>query len=162
MRHRKKNRKPLILIVVSVLVILVLCIVFFFPLNNVLRNVTGNDTASDKVVKSELVKKVKSKKTGDSAKDEKIDRAASVLGKKKMSQIISAASSQQKTADLIQDSSSLSKEQSQKAAQEIFTNDSYSGLRNAVSDGNWYQAYQQYQKLSDNGQLNQLRQDISQ
>ncbi|PMD67967.1 hypothetical protein [Companilactobacillus nuruki] len=162
MRHRKKNRKPLILIVVSVLVILVLCIVFFFPLNNVLRNVTGNDTASDKVVKSELVKKVKSKKTGDSAKDEKIDRAASVLGKKKMSQIISAASSQQKTADLIQDSSSLSKEQSQKAAQEIFTNDSYSGLRNAVSDGNWYQAYQQYQKLSNNGQLNQLRQDISQ
>lgn len=162
MRHRKKNRKPLILIVVSVLVILALCIVFFFPLNNVLRNVTGNDTASDKVVKSELVKKVKSKKTGDSAKDEKIDRAASVLGKKKMSQIISAASSQQKTADLIQDSSSLSKEQSQKAAQEIFTNDSYSGLRNAVSDGNWYQAYQQYQKLSNNGQLNQLRQDISQ
>lgn len=162
MRHRKKNRKPLILIVVSVLVILVLCIVFFFPLNNVLRNVTGNDTASDKVVKSELVKKVKSKKTGDSAKDEKIDRAASVLGKKKMSQIISAASSQQKTADLIQDSSSLSKEQSQKAAQGIFTNDSYSGLRNAVSDGNWYQAYQQYQKLSNNGQLNQLRQDISQ
>jgi hypothetical protein len=137
-------------------------VVFFFPLNNVLRNVTGNDTASDKVVKSELVKKVKARKTGDPTKDEKIDRAASVIGKKKMSQIMSAANNQKQAANLIESSSSLSKQQSQKAAQEIFTNDSYTGLRNAISSGNWYQAYEQYQKLSNNGEIDQLRQDINQ
>ncbi|KRN98910.1 hypothetical protein [Companilactobacillus kimchiensis] len=162
MRHRKSNKKPIIITIVSILVVLVLCIVFFFPLNNVLRNATGKDTASDKVVKSELVKKVKSRKTGDVAKDEKIDRAASVLNKKKMSQIMSAADNQKQAADLIENSSSLTKDQSEKAAQEIFSNDNYSGLRQAISDGNWYQAYQQYQKLSDNGQLNQLQQDINQ
>ena len=138
MRHRRKNRKPLIITIVSIIVVLVLGVVFFFPLNNALRNVTGQDTASDKVVKSELVKKVKAKKTGDPAKDEKIDRAASVLGKKKMSQIMSAAKDQQKAASLIQSSSSLTKAQSQKAAQEIFSNSSYAGLRNSISDGNWY------------------------
>jgi len=162
MRHSKKNRKPLVITIVSILVILVLCVVFFFPLNNVLRNATGKDTASDKVVKSELVKKVKSKKTGDASKDAKIDRAAKVLDKKQMSQIMAAANNQEKAANLIESSSSLTKDQSQKAAQEIFTNDSYSGLRNAISSGNWYQAYQQYQKLSNNGQLNQLQQDINQ
>jgi hypothetical protein len=124
--------------------------------------VTGNDTASDKVVKSELVKKVKARKTGDPTKDEKIDRAASVIGKKKMSQIMSAANNQKQAANLIESSSSLSKQQSQKAAQEIFTNDSYTGLRNAISSGNWYQAYEQYQKLSNNGEIDQLRQDINQ
>lgn len=162
MRHRKRSKKPLIITLVSILVILVLCVVFFFPLNNMLRNVTGQDTASDKVVKSELVKKVKSKKTGDPKKDEKIDRAASILGKKKMSQIMSAAGDQQKAANLIESSSSLSKSQSEKAAQEIFTNDNYSELRSAISDGDWYAAYKQYQKLSGDGQLNQLQQDINQ
>lgn len=163
MRHQKKNKKSLILIIImSLLILVALCVVFFFPLNNMLRSATGNDTPSDKVVKSELVKKVKARKTGDVKKDEKIDRAASVLGKKKMSEIISAANSENKTATLIEDSSSLSKEQSQKAAQEMFSNDEYSGLRTAISNGNWYQAYQQYQKLSDNGELNQLRQDINQ
>lgn len=162
MRHSKKNKKPLIITLLSIVVILVLCVVFFFPLNNTIRNVTGNDTASDKVVKSELVKKVKSKKNGDPTRDKKIDRAASALSDKKMSQIMSAADNQQKAANLIADSSSLSKEQSQKAAQEIFSNDKYSGLRSAISDGNWYQAYQQYQKLSNDGELNQLQQDISQ
>jgi len=162
MRHRRKNRKPLIITLVSIVVILILCVVFFFPLNNVLRITTGNDTASDKAVKSELVKKVKSRKTGDPAKDKKIDRAATVLNKKKMSQIMAAANDQSKAANMIESSSSLTKDQSQKAAQEIFTNDSYSGLRDAISSGNWYQAYQQYQKLSNNGQLNQLQQDINQ
>lgn len=163
MRHTKKSKKPLIItIIVAVLAVLVLCVVFFFPLNNALRNATGNDTASDKVVKSELVKKVKSRKTGDPATDKKIDRAASVIGKKKMSQIMSAANNQKQAANLIENSSSLSKTQSQKAAQEIFTNDSYSGLRSAISNGNWYQAYQQYQKLSNDGEINQLRQDINQ
>jgi len=162
MRHSKKNKKPLIITLISIVVILVLCVAFFFPLNNFLRNATGNDTASDKVVKSELVKKVKSKKTGDPAKDEKIDRAASVLGKKKMSQIMSAADDQDQAASLIESSSSLSKNQSQKAAQEIFTNDNYDGLRAAIGKGNWYQAYQQYQKLSEDGQLNQLQQEINQ
>lgn len=162
MRHRKKSKKPLIIVLVSIVVILVLCVVFFFPLNNAIRNITGNDTASDKVVKSELVKKVKSKKNGDPKRDEKIDRAASILDKKKMSEIMSAANDQEKAADLIEDSSSLSKEQSQKAAQEIFSNNDYSGLRKAVSDGDWYQVYQQYQKLSNNGDLGQLQQNISQ
>lgn len=161
MRHRKGNKKPFVITIVAILVVLILCVVFFFPLNNALRNMTGNDTASDKVVKSELVKKVKSRKTGDPTKDKKIDRAASVLDKKKMSQIMSAASDQNKAATLIQDSSSLTKEQSQKAAQEIFNDDSYSDLRSAISNGNWYQAYQQYQKLSESGQLSQLQQDIN-
>lgn len=160
MRHQKKTKKPLVLTIIISL--LVLCVVFFFPLNNMLRSATGNDTPSDKAVKSELVKKVKARKTGDPKKDEKIDRAASVLGKKKMSEIMSAADSQDKTATLIEDSSALTKEQSQKAAQEIFSNDEYSGLRTAINNGNWYQAYQQYQKLSNNGELNQLQQDINQ
>jgi len=161
MRHRKTNRKPLIITIVSIVVILVLCVVFFFPLNNLIRNVTGNDTASDKVVKSELVKKVKAKKNGDPKRDEKIDRAAKVLDKKKMSQIMSAANDQNQAANLIENSSSLSKEQAQKATQEIFSNDAYNGLRKSISAGNWYQAYQQYQKLSDDGEINQLQQDIN-
>jgi len=162
MRHRRKNRKPLVITIFSILIILILGVVFFFPLNNMLRSATGNDTASDKVVKSELVKKVKARKTGDPTKDEKIDRAASVIDKKKMSEIMSAANNQDKAATLIEDSSSLSKTQSQKAAQEIFSNDNYSGLRDSISKGDWYQAYQQYQKLSSDGDLTQLQQDINQ
>lgn len=162
MRHRRSNKKPLVITLIAIVVILILGVVFFFPLNNTIRNITGNDTASDKVVKSELVKKVKSKKNGNPKRDEKIDRAASILGKKKMSEIMSAANDQKKTAALIEDSSSLSKEQSQKAAQEIFSNSDYTPLRKAVSDGNWYQAYQQYQKLSDDGALNQLQKAIGQ
>jgi len=73
MRHRKKSKKPLILtIICAIVVLLILCVVFIFPLNNMLRSVTGNDTPGDKAVKSELVKRVKSKKTGDSTKDKRL------------------------------------------------------------------------------------------
>lgn len=163
MRHSKKRRGiPVGLIIVSVVVILVLCAVFFFPLNNALRNVTGNDTASDKVVKSELVKKVKSKKTGDSKKDAEVSQAATILGKKRMSQLMDAAKNQQKAADLIHDTSSLSQAKSEDAAKEIFSNSDYNGIRNAISNGNWYQAYSQYQKLSNNGELTELQQELGQ
>lgn len=162
MRNRKNKKRLILSVSLTVVALIVLGIIFFFPLNNFLRSATGNDTPSDKVVKSELVKKVKSKKTGDPKNDEKIDRAASILDKKKMSEIISAAKSENKTANLISDSSSLSKTQSQKAAQVIFSNSEYDGLRNAISDGNWYQAYQQYQKLSNDGALNQLQKAIGQ
>ena len=111
MRNRKNKKRLILSVSLTVVALIVLGIIFFFPLNNFLRSVTGNDTPSDKVVKSELVKKVKSKKTGDPKNDEKINRAASILGKKKMSEIISAAKSENKTANLISDSSSLSKTQ---------------------------------------------------
>ncbi|WP_334333677.1 MULTISPECIES: hypothetical protein [unclassified Companilactobacillus] len=162
MRNRKNKKRLILTISLVVVALIVLGIIFFFPLNNFLRSATGNDTPSDKVVKSELVKKVKSKKTGDSKTDKKIDRAASFLGKKKMSEIIAASKSEDKTANLIADSSSLTETQSKKAAQEIFSNSEYDGLRNAISDGNWYQAYQQYQKLSNDGALNQLQKTIGQ
>ncbi|WP_125709428.1 hypothetical protein [Companilactobacillus zhongbaensis] len=162
--HRKQNSKKQTVFysILAIVVVLVLCVIFFFPINNAIRNATGNDTASDKMVKSELAKKIKDRKTGDPKADEKIDKSARILEGVKMSEIMKAANNQQSAAKLIEKTSSMSPEASQKAAQEIFTNPQFDQIRQSMSDGDWVKTYQNYQDLSKNGSIGTLRQELGQ
>lgn len=161
-KAKKSKKKAILLSLLTVIVIIVLCVVFFFPINNTIRNATGQDTPSDKLVKDELVKKIKSKGETDPKNAKKIDKYADKLNKTKMSTIMKAANNQEEAAQLIEQSSDLSKSASEKAAKEIFTNDKYQGIRSALSNGDWVQTYQQYQKLSNDGSISQLKQSINQ
>ena len=164
MRHRRARRKKKIIwsIILGIVLLLVLAVVFFFPLNNTVRNITGNDTPTDQVVKSQLVKRVEAEKNGDASHDKKITEAAQALEATKMSTVMSAADNQKQAAQLIQDSSSLSKTQSQQTAKELFTNDKYATLRSDIASGDWYSAYNEYKKLSDDGAITALKNNLNQ
>lgn len=141
-----------------IIIVVITCgILFFTPINNAWRSISGNDTPTDSVIKNELVKKINARKTGDPTQDKKIQQAADQMKNTKMSTVISAANNEDKAAQLIQQTSSLSAPEAQKVAHEIFTNSKYTPLRASLSSGNWVQVYQQYQILSKNGSLNDLK-----
>ncbi|WP_125770710.1 hypothetical protein [Companilactobacillus furfuricola] len=162
--HRKprNKKKSIFYVILGIVVVLVLGVIFFFPINNAIRSATGNDTPSDKLVKNELAKKIEAKKTGDPNADKKIDQSAKKLKGIKMSEIMQAAKDQQSAAKLIQRSSSLSPQASQKAAQELFNDPKFNGIRESLSTGDWVKTYQEYQDLSKDGSINQLQQDLGQ
>lgn len=160
--HKKSHKKAIWLTLATLLVLIVLGVVFFFPLNNTFRSISGgNDTASDKLVKNELIKKVDSTKNGDLAHDKRVDKAAADLKKTKMSDIIDAANNQDKAATMLRQNSSLTSDQANAAAKKIFSDSKYDGLRQAVNSGNWYSAYNQYKTLSNDGSLTELKNSIS-
>ncbi|WP_125764996.1 hypothetical protein [Companilactobacillus hulinensis] len=160
--HKKSHKKAIWITLITIIVLIILGVVFFFPLNNAMRSVSGgNDTPSDKVVKNELVKKVSSTKNGDAEHDKKVEKAAAALKATKMSDIIKSANSEPDAAKLLQQNSSLSSSESKAAAKTIFSDSKYDGLRQAVSDGNWYSAYNQYKTLSSDGSLTNLKNSIS-
>jgi hypothetical protein len=163
MHSAKKNKKhPVLYSILGIVVLIILGIVFFVPINNGIRSATGNDTPTDKVIKDQLVKKVKAGKTGSPEEDAKIDKSAAALDKTKMSKIMAAANDKAQAAKLIQESSNLSQPASEKAADEIFSNSKFDSIRSAMSDGDWYKVYSQYQDLSGNGTLSQLKQSVGQ
>ncbi|APX71784.1 hypothetical protein M5C72_01165 [Companilactobacillus allii] len=160
--HKKSHKKAIWITLITILVLIVLGIVFFFPLNNAVRNISGgNDTPSDKVVKSELVKKVSSTKNGNAKHDANVEKAATALKATKMSTIVNSANNESDAAKLLQKNSTLSSSESKAAAKTIFSDSKYDGLRQAVSSGNWYSAYNQYKTLSNDGSLTSLRDSIS-
>ncbi|WP_125588959.1 hypothetical protein [Companilactobacillus jidongensis] len=160
--HKKSHKKAIWITLTTILVLIFLGIVFFFPLNNTVRSISGgNDTPSDKVVKNELIKKVDSTKNGDLKHDQKVDKATKALKKTKMSDIIQAANNQKKAASLLKKNTALTSSQADSATKKIFSDSKYNSLRQSVSNGNWYSAYKQYRTLSDNGALTKLKNSIS-
>lgn len=162
--HRVKTSKKKIFgfSILGIVVVLILGVIFFVPINNGIRSATGNDTPTDKLIKDELVKKVKSKKTGDPKHDENVDKYAGKLKGTKMSTIMKAANNEEEAAELIHQSSSLSESASKKAAKALFSDEKYDGIRKSMSEGNWVETYSQYQKLNSDGSISQLRQTIGQ
>ncbi|AKP67737.1 hypothetical protein [Companilactobacillus ginsenosidimutans] len=159
---KKSKKKPVLFTILGIVLILVLGVVFFVPLNNATRSATGSDTPTDRLIKHELVKKVKSNKTGDPDQDAKVDKYADKLQETKMSEIMAAANNQAKAAKLIQSTSNLSKPAADKAAQEIFTNNKFNSIRSSMSQGDWVQTYLQYRTLSKDGTLSALKQNVNQ
>lgn len=159
--HKKSHKKAIWITIITVLVLIVLGVIFFFPLNNAVRNISGNDTPSDKLVKSELVKKVSSTKNGNAKHDAKVEKAEAALKDTKMSDIVKSANNESDAAKLLQKNSTLSSSESNAAAKTIFSDSKYDGLRQAINDGNWYSAYNQYKTLSNDGSLTSLRDSIS-
>ncbi|MFD1417791.1 hypothetical protein [Companilactobacillus keshanensis] len=158
----KSHKKGIILTLVTILVLIILCIVFFFPINNTIRNISGgNDTASDKLVKDELVKKVESTRNGDLQHDKKVSEVSEKLKNTKMSDIMKSAGNQSKAAKTLNENTTLSSSDSKKVAKEVFSNSKYAGLRKSVGDGNWYSAYNQYRSLSNDGSITELKNSIS-
>lgn len=78
-----------------------------------------------------------------------------------MSDIIQAANNQKKAASLLQKNSALTSSQANAATKAIFSNSKYNGLRQSVSNGNWYSAFKQYKALSNDGSLTKLKNSIS-
>lgn len=163
-RHMKKSHKKRIwIIVVSVIALIAIGIIFFFPINNTVRDISGgNDTASDKLVKDELAKRIEATKTGDPKHDDKVNKAVDDLKKTRMSDIMKAAENQNKAATELHNNTSLSSSESKKVAKEIFSNSKYDKLRQSVNDGDWYSAYSQYKSLSNNGSIDELKNSLSQ
>lgn len=158
---KKSKKKPILLAILGIIVVLALCVIFFVPINNAIRSATGNDTPTDTVVKDQLVKRIKANKTGQPQHDANVDKYADKLSDTKMATIMNAAKTEQGTAKLLNSSTTLGPQKSQRIAKEMFTNDKYEGLRTAMSNGNWVQAYNQYQKLSKDGSLTELRSGYS-
>lgn len=150
-RSKHKRRWPRVLaILLGIIVVLgILLVVFFTPLNNTYRSVTGNDTPADNAVKSELVKQIDARKTGDPTTDAMLDQAATTLKNTKMSTIVSAAGNQGKMADLLQSTTGISATQANTAAAAVFSSSELTPLREAVAAGNYVKAYQEYQGLSE-------------
>lgn len=163
-RHQTKKKKwPKVLGIIAGLLVLlvVLGIVFFTPLNNTYRSVTGNDTPADSAVKNELVKRIEAQKTGNTATDNLLDRAANTVNSTKMSTIIAAANDEQKMATLLQDTTGVSSATAEVAARTLFNTDSLTPLREAVAQGNYVKAYQAYEDL-DTSTLTQLKATLAQ
>ncbi|WP_125566576.1 hypothetical protein [Companilactobacillus insicii] len=160
--HKKSHKKAIWITLITILVLIVLGIIFFFPLNNTVRNISGgNDTPSDKLVKNELIKKVASTKNGDLKHDQRVDKATDTLKKTKMSDIIQSANDRSKAIKLLQQNTSLTGSQSKTAVNKMFSDSKYDGLRQSVAKGNWYSAYNQYKTLSSDGSLTELKNSIS-
>ncbi|WP_054664988.1 hypothetical protein [Lacticaseibacillus camelliae] len=148
-KARKRRWPRVIAILLGLIVVLgVLVVVFFTPLNNTYRNVTGNDTPADSAVKSQLVKQIETHKTGDPTTDAALDKAASTLDNTKMSTIVQAAGNQDKFASLVQATTGVPAAQANTAAAAVFSSSELAPLREAVAQGNYVKAYQEYQALS--------------
>lgn len=149
-RARRKRRWPrVIAILLGLIVVLgVLAVVFFTPLNNTYRNVTGNDTPADSAVKAQLVKQIEKRKTGDPTTDAVLDQAATTLNNTKMSTIVQAAGNQDKFSHLLQSTTGVPAAQANTAAAAVFSTSELTPLREAVAEGNYVKAYQEYQALS--------------
>lgn len=162
-RYNKKSHKKTILIIIITLVALIaIGVIFFFPLNNTVRNISGgNDTATDRMIKEELVRRVDTTKNGDPHHDKKVAKAVKSIKGTKISDIMKAANDQDKAAKELHNNTPLSSSASKEVAKKVFNDSRYDKLRQAVSSGNWYSAYNQYKELSNNGSLNELRNSIN-
>lgn len=148
-KNRKRRWPRVVAILLGLIVVLgLLVVVFFTPLNNTYRNVTGNDTPADSAVKSQLVKQIESRKTGDPTTDAVIDKAATTLNNTKMSTIVQAAGNQAKFASLLQTTTGAPAAQANTAAAAVFSSSELAPLREAVAEGNYVKAYQEYRSLS--------------
>ncbi|WP_125715379.1 DUF4234 domain-containing protein [Companilactobacillus kedongensis] len=162
-RYKKKSHKKAIIItLVTFFVLMIIGVVFFFPLNNAVRTISGgNDTTSDRLVKDELVKKVESTRNGDPQHDKKVSEVSKNLKNTRMSDIMKSAGDQSKAAKTLHENTALSSADSKKVAKEVFSDSKYDDLRKSVSDGNWYSAYNQYRSLSNDGSITELKNSIS-
>lgn len=160
---QKKRRWPKVLIgfLIVVAVLVGLVIAFPFQTNNALRSAMGGrDTPVDTAAKNELIKKLDSTKTGSVAGDELISEAVSRLRNTSMQQVRDAAQSSSAAAKLIQQNTGLSDTQAQALSSFVFSHPQFSGMRTAVADGDWLQAYREYQQLTSSGDMATLRSDI--
>lgn len=162
-KYKRKSHKKIWLIVIALIVLIIAVgIIFFFPLNNTIRNMSGGkDTLSDKAIKNELVQKIESSENGDPNHDKKIMKAAKSLENTKMSSIMRAAGDQNKAAQELHDNTSLSTDESKKVAKKVFGDSNYDQLRQSVQNGNWYSAFKQYKRLSNDGSLTELKNSIN-
>ncbi len=149
--HKKQSRKgfKFFLSLIIIVIILIGIVVFFPSLNNTWRSVSGNDTPADHAVKTQIVKRLKAEKTGNAQKDQLIDRGTSVLNKTKMSTIMQAATEKQKAANLLQKTTAIPPQRAQTIVNAVFSDPQLTSTRQAIAQGDWYQAYQDYEKLSD-------------
>ncbi|MFT8412279.1 MAG: hypothetical protein ABF743_10330 [Schleiferilactobacillus perolens] len=160
-----KKKRRWVKILIGFLIVLVvaigLVIAFPFQANNGLRTIMGGrDTPVDNAAKGQIIKKLDDTKNGDAVHDQIIDQAVSHLQNTSMQQVMSAANSSGAAAKLIQDNTGLSATQAQTVSKFVFEHPEFTSLRTAVANGNWLQAYQEYQNLSSDGNINQLKSDI--
>lgn len=131
-----------------IVLVIVLGVVFFTPLNNaVLTASGGNDTVADKAVKSAVVSKLESAKTGNSTVDGAIDQVESTIKDTKVSAVMQAAKSESSMTSLLE-SKGMNSTQASAAANAVYSTSALDGVRSEVAKGNWYGVYQQAQKLS--------------
>lgn len=158
-----KKRWPVVAawIAIGVVTVLFLIVIFFTPLNNAMRSATGQDTPADKIVKQQIINKIEAAKTGDPVTDAKINRAVQQLKTTKMSTIMKAADNQSQMGKLLGSETSLSQKQAKSASKIIFQSGQYTSLRQAVADGKWVKAYQDYNKLSKSGAITALKNNVS-
>ncbi|KRM87227.1 hypothetical protein [Lacticaseibacillus thailandensis] len=135
-------------ILAIVIAVVVLCVVFFTPINNTVRTATGgNDTVADKAVKSVVVSKLDSAKTGNSTVDGAIDQVANTIKTTRVSTVMQAAKSESALAALLT-SKGMDSAQANTAANAIYSTSALDGVRAQIAQGNWYGVYRQAQQLA--------------
>lgn len=155
---RKKRRWPKIFgfTLLGVVILGILAVVFSVQLNNGLRSATGKDTPVDTAVKSQLVKGIEAKKTGDASHDALIDKAAETIQQTPMKTITEAAGNQQKAAELVSQTTGVPEASAQVVTQAIFNDSKFDGVRKAMANGDWVQVYQQGKTLSSDPDIQAL------
>lgn len=181
-KHAMKSKKKKVFSSsIGLLVLFLMASAFAAPLTNSKSETTHNDVVSKKVAKK-TAKQLNKKSTKKSSKvtiekpatnnneaQKPATQAASSnsgsylskISSISPSKIKSAAEDESQAAQLIQTETGMSSAKSQQAATELFSNSKYTDLRNDITSGNWFGAYAQYQKLSNDGSLEQLQDSLS-
>lgn len=122
------------------------------------------DDSNVKVAAPKTETKTGNQETSNSNKSDDSSDSSGYLSKISSispSKVKAAANDKTEAAQLIQSQTGMNQSQSQRAAQELFIDDKYSELREDLSNNNWLGAYQQYQKLSNDGSLKELQASLS-
>ncbi|MGK0607352.1 hypothetical protein [Enterococcus gilvus] len=149
--RRKKNKHRLFKSIVAVILLMGIGLLFFRNLNNTVRTLgSGKDTPVDKVVKREVVKKINTAADGTQDQEKKayLVKAADFLNKQPMSKIMELASNEQQASQALQSEEGIPKDIADEKVHEIFTSPEYSTIREKISNGDYYGAYDEYKKIS--------------
>ncbi|WP_429976005.1 hypothetical protein [Enterococcus sp. DIV0086] len=149
--RRKKNKHRLFKFLVAVILLMAIGLLFFKNLNNEARTLnSGKDTPVDKVVKREVVKKINNAAEGtqDQEKKEYLTKVADFINKQPMSRIMELVNNEQQASQALQSEVGVPKNIADEKVHEIFTSPEYSMIREKISNGDYYGAYNEYKKIS--------------
>ncbi|MFD1484807.1 hypothetical protein ACFQ5J_06155 [Lacticaseibacillus baoqingensis] len=151
-RTKKKQRwgRRLLLAIIVIAALCGLGVVFFPQLNNTWRSANGgNDTPADTAVKTAVVKELNQQKTGNAATDSVIDAAAQAITNTKMATVMAAAKDQTTAAQLLTQAG-LNSSEAQLVTNTLFNTSAFDGVRQALAQGNYVDAYQAAKQLRNN------------
>lgn len=162
-KGKKTNHHPVLLTFFILVILLVIGGYMFTPTGNALihKNITkGGDTPYDMTVKHLVNSKIKSEAKQNASQKEALQKLNKVIQKTPMTTINKAATDKTIMASLLGKYENMDPATASSISTAVFNDSDFNSLRKAVSNDDWVQVYKQYQKLSANGSIDNLKNTI--